>query len=132
MLAQEGRELRRAPSQRERARAPQHLTHAHAQQPLGAFERLELRAVPQHFGVARQVQQIAALVVDEEQPRARIQAQVAERVEEAVAGEVGHGQRVDRAAAIDAHEAGLAAAMRDIDPVRRSVVTRFRWIGRAM
>ena len=50
-----------------------------------------------------------------------MQREVAERVEHVVAGEVRHRQHVDAIdIALHAHEAGLAATVRHVDPVRRA------------
>lgn len=57
-----------------------------------------------------QVHHVARCKVDEQQPRHRVGVQVAQGVEEQVAGKVGDGQHV----ALHAHEAAVAAAMGDV------------------
>ena len=65
------------------------------------------------------MQQVAGREIGEHQADARLQRDVAERVEELVAGEVGPGQRAPVVA--DVHEARSSAAMRDVAAAARSV-----------
>ena len=93
------------PAQRQCGRPVDHLVELHAHEPLGAAEAVELRPVPHDLGAAGEMQQVAGLEVGEHQADARLQRDVAERVEELVAGEVGPGQRAPVVA--DVHEARL-------------------------
>lgn len=85
-----------------------------SQQAFCPRKSIQLRAVENNLCVSRNVEQVAGFKIDEEQARARIQHDVAERVEEAVAGEIGEGQRV---VAIRAHKTGLASTVRHVHPV---------------
>ena len=84
---------------------------------LGRLVRRNFRAFPDDLGIYGEVQQIAAFEVDREQSRARILKQVTNRIEEQIAAEIRHGQRVR---VIDADKAGLAATMRHIGATRQT------------
>ena len=88
--------------------------HLESQQAFSPCKSMHLRAVENNLCVSRNVEQVAAFKVDEEQACARIQHDVAERIEEAVAGEIGEGQGV---VAICAHKTGLASTVRHVHPV---------------
>jgi hypothetical protein len=82
--------------------------------PLGPGELRGLVSVPDHFGSAGELEGRAGLEVQEQQARARIGRQVAERVEHRVAGVVGEDES---AGAQDPHEAGQTAAVRSVGAV---------------
>ena len=73
-----------------------------------------MRRVPEDLGLAGQLQRVAAVEVDEDQAALRIDRDVAERVEHAVAGIV---RKQQQGLVGDQDEAGLAAAVRHIDSV---------------
>jgi hypothetical protein len=83
-----------------------------AQQPLGALEGTDLGIVQQHLRRTAHLQQIAGLEIDEHQPGPRVEQDIAQGVEEQIAGKVRDGQR---SVFVHAHETRLAAAMRGID-----------------
>ena len=81
------------------------------------------RPAPDDFRVHRQLHQTLPGEIDEQQASAWMQGQVAERVEHVVAREIRHRQRVDTVRiAIDAHEAGLATAVRHVHAVGRAAL----------
>src|SRR6185369_785941 len=90
------------------------LHRSHAQQALHAGGARDLRRVPVDPGLARELEQVAAREVDEQEPRATVPLDVAERVEEEVAEIVRDRERAVR---LDAHEPRPSAAMRDVDAV---------------
>ncbi|MGY3487410.1 hypothetical protein ACVW1C_005293 [Bradyrhizobium sp. USDA 4011] len=100
------------PAQRQRAAPAHHAAGTKAPQPLGALECRDLRRVQDHLGIAGQLQHVAGFEIDECQPGLAVDEDVAERVEEQIAGEIGDRQR---AVGGDADEARSAAAMRDVD-----------------
>src|SRR5450830_1498210 len=80
------------------------LGHRELHESLRTRERLQLGALPDHLSGN----------LDKQQARAWIRDQIAYRVEEKIADEIRHGQRV---VIVHADEAGLAAAMRYIRTV---------------
>ena len=109
--------LHRRPAKRQHARRAPHLADMKTHEALGRLVRRNFRAFPDDLGIYGEVQQIAAFEVDREQSRARILKQVTNRIEEQIAAEIRHRQRVR---IIDADKAGLAATMRDIGTARQT------------
>ena len=76
------------------------------------LKRGNLRGLEDDLGAAAHLQHVAGREINKHEAGARIDQQVAERVEVQVAGEIGNGKH---AIVADAHEPRLAAAMRDVD-----------------
>ncbi len=101
-----------APAQGQRAAPPHHPARPESPEPFGTLEGGDLGRGQDDRGVACQLQQVAGREIGEDEAGLAVEQDVAERGEEQVAGEVGNRER---AVGGDPHEAGLAAAMRDID-----------------
>jgi hypothetical protein len=74
-------------------------------EPLRACETIEFRPFEDDASLACDMQQVSSLEVDEQQAGPRLQADVAQCVEETVAGEIGPGDAA--AAFVDADEPGF-------------------------
>ena len=83
---------------------------------LRTLKFLRDRPIPVDRDESLELQNIAALEIDEQERRARLADEIAERIEEAIAAKVRNGQRV----ALDAHESRSTAAMGDIGAAGRS------------
>lgn len=103
----------RLPAQGQGGAAPDDTLRAKGPEAFGALEGGDLRRVEQHLGGAAQLQQVAALVVDEQQSGLAVDGDVAQGVEEQVAIEVGNGQH---ALGIHPDEARLAATVGNVHP----------------
>src|SRR3954471_10574103 len=99
---------------------PEAVLDAEPPKTLGADERRDVGPVPDDLRRPAQVEEIAALEIDEDERRPRIREQIAERVEVAVPREIGDGQHV----AVDANEAPLAAPVGDVHPPFRLLDVR--------
>src|SRR3954470_14118551 len=89
---------------------PEAVLDAEPPETLGTDERRDVGPVPDDLRGPAQVEEIAALEINEDERRPRIREQIAERVEVAVPGEIGDGQHV----AVAANEAAVAAAVGDV------------------
>ena len=78
----------------------------HSVRPLGRSP-----AVQDHLGIARQLQQVTSLEIDEHQPGFAVEEDVAERVER----DCRRNRNGQRPIIGNVNEAGSAAAMRDVD-----------------
>ena len=79
------RDLR--PAKRQRLATAPHLGNAKADEALRERKIGQFRTVPDDLRARRDVQQIAAREVDEQQAGARVVTQIAQRIEEAIAAE---------------------------------------------
>ena len=68
------------------------------------LERIRLEGIKDNLDAAAELQQVAGVEVDEQQPGTRIEQQVAQGIEKPVTGKVWNRQAI----AINAHETGLA------------------------
>src|SRR5687768_13248795 len=84
-------------------------------QAFGAFEGVDLRAVPDHSRLARDGEHVAGVEVERHEAGARILLEVAEAVEQKISGEVGHGEEGCVVPHFRANEAGAAAAVGNIE-----------------
>ena len=85
-----------------------------SQQAFSPHKSIQLGAIENNLCISRNVEQVAGFKVDEEQARAWIQHDVAERIEEAVAGEIRESQHV---VVICAYKTWLASTVRHVHPV---------------
>lgn len=104
----------RAKPQWQGVREEENFSHPKFQQALRTMEGCNLRASPHDLGIGGDVQQVALVEICEQQPCARIHDKVAEGIEKEISEEVRYGQR---RRVINAHEPGLAAAMRHIHAI---------------
>src|SRR6185312_14447401 len=114
----DGRIIDEDAAQRRRALPVPAARDAEAPDALRALHLGRGRGAPVDARESLQLQQIAALEVEEEQRRARLSRQVSQRVEVAVAAKIGDQKRVG----LDMREARPAAAMGDVGAPGRSDV----------
>src|SRR5262245_41561894 len=95
---------------------------------LGSREIAGALLVPVDSRPTSELQRAADIEIDEEKTRATITRQVAERLEHSVSGVIRPG---DARGVDDAHEAGIAAAMRGVGSPVRVAATNEERIGRA-
>src|SRR5262249_55533457 len=87
------RDFAQGEAKRQGAAQPAPVRSVEAPHALGPAEGANLRTLPEDLGYARQLQQIALHEIEEEQPRARVDHQIAQSVEVAVAAEIRNQQR---------------------------------------
>ena len=84
--------------------------------------------VPQNFRSACELKRSSLLKIRDHQARPRIDGEVAQRVEHAIAGVIGNAET---RGADNFDEAGLAAPMRSVNSVRRMLTGNEKRVGRA-
>src|SRR3954453_6509676 len=99
---------------------PEAVFDAEPPETLGAHKCRDVGPLPDDLRGPAQVEEIAAVEIDEDERRPRIREQIAERVEVAVPREIGDGQHL----AVDANEAPVAAAVGDVHPAFRLLDVR--------
>ena len=113
----------RAPARTNAVPAPVRATRrvaSRSQHPLRARERCDQRAVPQHARGARERQHRAGFEIHEQQTGARAHREIAQRVEEKVAAEIGPERTLAAPLALDAHKPAFPPRCETSQPWRAS------------
>ncbi|MNF89530.1 hypothetical protein D3C84_720590 [compost metagenome] len=105
-----GRYAVEAPAQSQCCRPTHHLLHLECPQTLGALKGFDLGAFKDDFGTTAEVQQVAGVEIDKQQARPWIDQQVAQGIEEQIAGEVRDGQTIT----FHVYETGLTATVGNV------------------